>query len=161
MTERILAPIAAFCLFAMMAITFVDVIARYFVGSPLSGGEEVKAYLLGFTIFAAIPLVTHRQRHIAVRTLASALQGRALYAQRAVVLAGTVAGFGFIGVVLYLQADTLREAGELTAYLDLPLAPPVYVFAALSWVAALMALDGLVRHLRGLTAEPDAAAGPE
>ena len=160
--ERLFAPVAALCLCLMMAITFVEVIGRYFLGAPLTGGEEIKAFLLGFTIFTALPLVTRQQRHIAVRSFAAMLKGRALFAQRAIVLTGTVVGLGFIGWLLFGQAQTLRESGELTGYLDLPVAPPIYVFAALAWVAALFALERLVQHLRGSGGSgQDQPAGPE
>jgi TRAP-type C4-dicarboxylate transport system permease small subunit len=159
---RLFALVTALCLFLMMAITFVEVIGRYFLGAPLTGGEEIKAFLLGFTIFTALPLVTRQQRHIAVRSLANMLTGRALFVQRAIVLAGTVVGLGFIGWLMFGQAQSLRESGELTGYLDLPVAPPIYVFATLAWVAALMALERLVQHLRGGgEAGEDHAAGPE
>jgi TRAP-type C4-dicarboxylate transport system permease small subunit len=159
---RLFAPVTALCLFLMMAITFVEVIGRYFLGAPLTGGEEIKAFLLGFTIFTALPLVTRQQRHIAVRSLANMLKGRALFVQRTAVLAGTVVGLGFIGWLMFGQAQSLRESGELTGYLDLPVAPPIYVFAALAWMAALMALERLAQHLRGGgEAGDDRAAGPE
>ena len=149
LAERVLAPVAAISLFLMMALTVVEVVGRYFLNAPLTGGEEIKAFLLGFTIFTALPLVTRTQRHIAVRSLANLLKGRALSVQRVIVLAGTVAGMGFIGAILLDQAQSLGESGTLTNFLDLPIAPPIYVFAILAWVAALMALERLWRHLRG------------
>ena len=149
LAETIFAPAAAICLFLMMAITVVEVVGRYFLDAPLTGGEEIKAFLLGFTIFAALPLVTRTQRHIAVRSLANLLTGRALSAQRAIVLSGTAAGLGFIGALLFDQARSLGESGTLTDFLDLPVAPPIYVFAVLAWAAALMALERLWRHIRG------------
>src|SRR5690348_10576888 len=76
---RFLGPIAAICLFAMMALTFINVVARYFFDSPIAGGEEIEAFLLGFIIFSSIPLVTYHQRHIAVRSFAALLKGRALF----------------------------------------------------------------------------------
>jgi TRAP-type transport system small permease protein len=149
LTERFFAPVAALCLFLMMAITVVEVVGRYFLNAPLMGGEEIKAFLLGFTIFAALPLVTRAERHIAVRSLANLLTGRALFVQRALVHAGTALGLAFIGALLLDQARALGEEGELTNFLDLPVAPSIYVFAILAWVAAVMALALLLRHLRG------------
>ena len=67
---RLLGPIAAICLFGMMALTFINVVARYFFNRPIAGGEEIQAFLLGFIIFGGIPLVTYHQRHIAVRSFA-------------------------------------------------------------------------------------------
>ncbi|MGH7089516.1 MAG: TRAP transporter small permease, partial [Stellaceae bacterium] len=148
----------AFCLFLMMAITFAAVIGRYFLDRPITGGEEIKAFLLGFTVFAALPLVTAAERHIAVRSLANLLQGRALVVQRVIVRLGTAAGLGFIAWLLLGQATTLAASGTLTDFLDLPLAPPVFAFAGLTAAAALAALALLPRGTGGSS---DDAAGPE
>ena len=43
-------------LFAMMALTFVDVIGRYVVNSPLLGAYELTEVLLALVVFGAVPL---------------------------------------------------------------------------------------------------------
>jgi len=164
LTERVLAPVAALCLFLMMALTFIEVIARYFLAMPLTGVEEIKSFLLGFTVFTALPLVTRLQRHIAVRALATFLRGRARFVQRALVLTGTTLGLGFLGALLWDQAGSLARDDQLTNFLDLPVAPPIYVFAVLAAVAALVALERLMVLVRTGDVEDDPsseAAGPE
>ena len=164
LTERLLAPVAAACLFLMMALTFAEVIARYFLAMPLTGVEEIKSFLLGFTVFTALPLVTRRQRHIAVRALATFLRGRARTVQRALVLVGTALGLGFLGVLLWDQAGSLARDDQLTNFLDLPVAPPIYVFSVLAALAAMVALERLLVLVRGGddSDDPSAeAAGPE
>jgi TRAP-type transport system small permease protein len=162
LVERVFAPVAATCLAALMALTFIEVVWRYFLNSPLTGVEEIKSFLLGFTIFAALPLVTYRQRHIAVRSLAALLRGAARIAQQGLVLAGTTAGFAFVTYVLIDQARALAEDGTLTSYLDLEMAPFVYCFAAFTAVAALVALSAFARFCAGGHRDADAqAAGPE
>lgn len=146
---KLLGPIAAVCLFSMMALTFIGVVARYFFDSPIAGVEEIQAYLLGFIIFSGIPLVTYHQRHIAVRAFAALLKGPALFAQRAFVFALTGFGFAFIGYLLYLQAVQLQEEGTLSTFLQIPEAPFAYIFAALITAAAIVALILLVAFLRG------------
>ena len=162
LVETVLAAIAALSLFAMMALTFIEVVARYFLDAPLAGAEEVKAFLLGITIFAALPIVTWQQRHIAVRSLAALLRGRARAVQRLVVLAGAVAGFSFVAYLLADQTRAMAADGTLTTYLDLPEAPVVAVFAALASLAALVAAVLLLQG--GETGAPDVGphgAGPE
>jgi len=161
---RLLAPVAAFCLFVMMAATFVEVIARYFLNAPLTGVEEIKSFLLGFTVFTALPLVTRLERHIAVRSLANLLRGKVRFAQHAVVLAGTALGLGFLAFLLLDQAGSLARDDALTNFLDLPLAPPIYGFSALAAIAALVALERLAALIRAGVAGDDSAAdaaGPE
>jgi TRAP-type transport system small permease protein len=162
---RLFGPVAALCLFAMMALTFASVVARYFLNMPIPGDSELQAFLLGFIIFSALPLVTDMQRHIAVRSFAALLKGRALFLQRAFVLAATGLGLGFIGYLILLQAIELQGEGTLSTYLDIPEAPFTYVFAALAGVAALVALARLYRLVSGRdNAEAPGAtegAGPE
>jgi TRAP-type C4-dicarboxylate transport system permease small subunit len=94
---------------------------------------------LGLIIFSALPLVTLRQRHIAVRAFAALLKGRALLWQRGFVLIVTIAGLGFIAYLLFLQGETLAEEHITTSYLDIPEAPFAYFFAALALIAAFAA----------------------
>lgn len=162
---RLFGPIAAVCLFAMMALTAVSVVARYFFNHPIAGVEEMQAFLLGFIIFSGVPLVTYHQRHIAVRAFASMLKGRALFIQRVFVLALTALGFAFMAYLILLQAIQLQEEGTLSTYLDLPEAPFTYIYAALMGVAALVAFALLVALLRGHRLEapygPTDGIGPD
>jgi TRAP-type transport system small permease protein len=153
---RVLGGIAAVSLFSMMALTFVSVIARYFLNKPIAGVEEVQGFLLGFVIFSALPLVTLRQRHIAVHAFAAMLRGRAAQAQHVFVLAVTALGFAFIGYLLFVQGEMLREENLHSNYLNIPEAPFPYVFTLLTWAAALAALLLLVR--RAPAAAPDTIA---
>lgn len=147
-SERILGSVAAVCLFSMMALTFATVIARYFLDRPIAGDSELQAFLLGLIIFAALPLVTRGQRHIAVRVLATFLRGRALIVQHAFVFGVTAAGFAFIAYLIFLQAETLQEEDIRTSYLNIPEAPFAYFFAFLVLVAAVTAGELLYRLWR-------------
>jgi TRAP-type C4-dicarboxylate transport system permease small subunit len=146
---RLLGPIAAVCLFCMMALTFIGVVARYFFNAPIAGSEEIQSFLLGFIIFSGIPLVTYHQRHIAVRAFAAMLKGRALFLQRAFVLALTGFGFAFIAYMLLLQGEQLGEEGTLSTFLQIPEAPFAYIYAALTAAAAIVAFVLLTAFLRG------------
>jgi len=145
LAERLLGPIAALFLFAMMALTFISVIARYFLNRPIAGDSELQGLFLGLIIFSALPLVTRAQRHIAVHSFAAMLKGRALLLQRVLVLIATAAGLGFIAFLLFLQGQSLVENLARTNYLDIPEGPFAYLFAALSLVAALAAIENLWR----------------
>jgi TRAP-type C4-dicarboxylate transport system permease small subunit len=154
--DRFCRAVAAISLFAMMALTFVSVVARYFLNRPIPGDAELQGFLLGLVVFAAIPLVTRAQRHIAVRSFAALLTGRALLAQRIFVLAATALGLGFMGYFVLLQAISLAEDASSTDYLGIPEAPFVYAFAGLMGLAALAALERLVALLRHGSGDRDA-----
>ncbi len=155
--DRLFRALAATCLFAMMTLTFVTVVARYFLNRPIAGDYELQAFLLGLVIFSAVPLVTRAQRHIAVRVLATVLKGRARLLQHAIVLGITAAGFAAIAYLIFLQGETLGDDDIRTSYLGIPEAPFAYFFAALVLAAGLMSCELLYRLLRnrGAAAETD------
>ncbi len=56
-------------LFAMMVLTCVDVVGRYFLSRPIFGAFEITEMLLAALIFAGLPLVTLRNEHVTVDVL--------------------------------------------------------------------------------------------
>lgn len=64
--RRILGGFGATLLFFMMALTFVDVLGRYFLNLPVKGAFEITEFMLATLIFAGLPLVTARGEHITV-----------------------------------------------------------------------------------------------
>ena len=64
--KRLLGTTAALAMFAMMAVTFVDVIGRDFFLKPLPGGFEITELLLASINFLGLPLVTAEGGHVDV-----------------------------------------------------------------------------------------------
>src|SRR5258707_10984481 len=68
--DRALVPLlgyaAAAVMLFLMLLTCVDVVGRYFLNKPLTGGFELTEVLLASLIFAGLPLVTLRGDHITV-----------------------------------------------------------------------------------------------
>ena len=52
--------------FAMMILTFVDVVGRYVFTAPVFGAAEMIQFLLAMTIFAGLALVNASDDHISV-----------------------------------------------------------------------------------------------
>ena len=61
--EVLLGVAASAILFAMMMLTTVDVVARYFVRRPIRGAFEVTELMLLVLIFAGLPLVSFTDEH--------------------------------------------------------------------------------------------------
>ena len=64
---HLLKVMVALFLFAMAALTFVDVIGRYVFSAPVPGTFESVGLLLGLVTFAALPLIkfeTHDHRKV-------------------------------------------------------------------------------------------------
>jgi TRAP-type C4-dicarboxylate transport system permease small subunit len=140
--------LTAFAVFALMALTFTDVAARYFFDAPILGMFEIIGYTLGVVIFAAMPLVTRERRHISVALLDGLLAGRLLYVKDLLVLLGTAVMIGFTAERIWAQAQSLRAFGQVGEYLDMPVAPVVYALAALACLSFVAAVHLVVRFVR-------------
>ena len=55
---------SALVLFALMAMTCIDVVGRYFFNSPLDGATELTQLMMGLIVFAILPTVCLSLIHI-------------------------------------------------------------------------------------------------
>lgn len=137
--------IAAVLLLAMMLVTFVDVVGRYFFGHSLNGAYELTEVLLGLIVFAGLPIVTWRSEHVTVdlfTTRLPALPQLALARLAALVTALVLAALAWrLGVT----ARDLMGYGDATIFLGIPLGPVAGAMAALSAAGAVAALVRVLR----------------
>lgn len=141
---------AAALLVAMVLLTTVDVVGRYFFGQPLQGAFELTEMAMGAMVFASLPLVTLRRQHVTVDLLASALPRRWRRLQAALVDLVVAGCSAAVAWQLVRKAERLAEAHETTATLAIPVYPLVWVMAALALVAALATLVLAWLDLRGI-----------
>lgn len=144
---RALSYVGAALLFAMMATVVADVLLRYLFNAPIRGTFEIVGFLLGVMVFAGIVVASERNDHINVSILDHLFRGRLRWFQRAFVLLFSSAVLGFISFRLFAAAERMRQRELLALSFDIPLAPVVYVMAALGGLACVMVVRLLVRHL--------------
>lgn len=133
-----LALLAGALLFAMMLLTFVDVIMRYWFDAPIKGSFEITELMMAVLIFAGLPLVSRSNQHVAIDTFESLLPEalrRALRVLMQVVCAVAMAGMAWL---LYGKAQRFAMAGDITQSLKVPIAPFVYLMAALTLATAIV-----------------------
>lgn len=137
--------IASVLLFAMMLVTFVDVVGRYVLARPLPGAFELTEVLLGLIVFAGLPIVTWRSEHVTVDLLTTRLPAtpRRLLARLAAVV--TAAVLAALAWRLGVTARDLIGYGDATVFLGIPLGP---VAAAMATLTAAGAVVAVVRVLR-------------
>jgi TRAP-type transport system small permease protein len=142
--EAFLHHASAATLFALMTVTCVDVIGRYFFNRPVYGGLELTEILLACMIFSALPIVCRHGEHISVDLIA--LRPRwARAAQHVVVnLLGMVIA-GFLAHQLWLRAAQLGRAGETTMQIRIPMQYVAWFISALMAVAVLAFLARALR----------------
>jgi TRAP-type C4-dicarboxylate transport system permease small subunit len=136
-----LGAIAAIVLFAMMVLTCVDVVGRYFLSQPVYGGFEITEMMLAGLIFAGLPLVTLRNEHVTVDVFDAITPDWLFRLQHMLACAMASVATGYLAWRLWLRALNLDAAGETTAQLKLKLA---YLTYAMSLLMALTAVAFLV-----------------
>ena len=149
----------ALVIFCMMALTTVDVTARYVFSAPVPGGFEIMQFMMALAIFTALPLVTWNEGHIVVSIFESFYRGRVKYAQRLLVLLVSALAIAVICWRMWKQGDVLADGDQITGFLewadrtDRLCDEPV--LAAVAFVFVLMMTW---QHLRGESAPASRSA---
>ena len=136
--DAVLGIAASALLFAMMCLTFVDVVARYLFNSPIRGGFEMTELTLLVLIFAGLPLVSHGDEHVTMDFIDRMLPPRAVDMLVRVVHALVAAMFFFLTWQMLIKAARISSYGDTTDVLRVTVGPFVY------FMAAMIALTGLV-----------------
>lgn len=143
--ERTLGLGAALILFALVLVTCVDVVGRYFFNAPLRGAFEMTEILVAALVFAALPLTTERREHVEVDLIAGRLPpglNRLLALGAGLFSAALLATFAWR---LASQAMKTAADGAVTNALEIPLAPFGWLAAGSCLVSAVLAaLRGVV-----------------
>ena len=158
-TERLLEGVISLALVAMTGVTVIDVAGRYLFGARLQGGYEISELLMGLTVFAALPLATRAEGHLAIGLLTDRLHGRTRRVYRMVIVLVTAGSLAFIAWRMGVQAQILHRGEAATGSLQLPLWPLAAVMAALAWLSVVVAVGLVVRMLLGLNRDAHAAKG--
>ena len=138
-------------LFAIMALTFFDVLGRKFLSNSIPGSLEITELLMVVVIFGALPLVSARGEHVEFDSLDPYLPHWVRRAQAFVVhlLCGAV--LLALGWLMWRTGGQFLETGETTAQLRILKAPFLY------GMGALCAATGVVHLLMmGQVQEPRA-----
>lgn len=132
---RVLSGVACLALFAMMIVTFVDVVGRYFFASPLPAGYELVSLIMPLIIFCALPAVNLRGGHVTIDLLDNLIPAGVRRLQHRVVSLASAAVLGVITWRLAVLSFSHHEFDAVTDELFLPLWPFSAVTCALAAVA--------------------------
>lgn len=139
--------LAAVALFAIMALTFLDVGGRKILSNSIPGSLEVTELLMVAVIFSALPLVSIRGEHVVFTSLDRLVPVALRRVQAALVHLVCAAVLVGLGWLMWRTGTEFAEAGEITQRLRIPKYPFIYamgvlcalsgaVHAALAWLAA-------------------------
>jgi TRAP-type C4-dicarboxylate transport system permease small subunit len=142
---KLLGSLMAVDLFAIVLLTVVDVVGRYFINRPILGASEMIEFMLAILVFGSLPLASVAGEHVVIDLVDFALTRRAKRIQRIFVQAASAVLLALIGWRLWARAAELGLHGDVTQSLRLPLAPLGYLMSAMSWVSAVLVLALLLR----------------
>ncbi|MFK7874591.1 MAG: TRAP transporter small permease [Paracoccaceae bacterium] len=147
--SNVLAGFACLVLMGIMAVTFVDVVGRYFFNAPITFAVELIQLGMGLLVLFGLAITTLQRGHIAVdivETLVPASFGKLFAAIAA------LCGLVFIGLIawrLWDRAFKFMDDGLATDVLFLPVWPVVLLMALGASVAALVALIQVIHPSTG------------
>jgi TRAP-type C4-dicarboxylate transport system permease small subunit len=136
--DAVLGIAASALLFAMMCLTFVDVVARYLFNSPIRGGFEITELVLLVLIFAGLPLVSHGDEHVTMDFIDRMLPARAVAVLIRAVHALVAAMFLFLTWQMWIKAARIAGYGDTTDVLRISVGPFVYFMTAMIALTALV-----------------------
>ena len=137
--------LSGIALFAIMALTFFDVLGRKFASHSITGSLELTELLMVVVIFGALPLVSRRGEHVEFESLDPYLPAWVRRAQAVLVhLLSAVLLLG-LAFLMWRTGGQFRETGETTAQLQILKAPFIYGMAVLCGLTGLVHL-ALLRH---------------
>ncbi len=113
--------LASLALFVLMVMTFMDVILRSTLNSPIEAATELTRLLMAVIVFAVLPVVSVRGDHIAV-DLSDPLFDRLRLARIRDGVIQIASGVMLYWPVLrvWVLAERARDYGDVTEYLAIP-----------------------------------------
>jgi len=136
--DAVLGIAASALLLLMMALTFVDVVARYLFNRPIRGAFEITELVLLVLIFAGLPLVSHGDEHVTMDFIDRMLPPRAVAMLIRAVHAIVAALFFFLTWQMLIKANRIAGYGDTTDVLRILVGPFVYFMAAMIFLTALV-----------------------
>jgi TRAP-type C4-dicarboxylate transport system permease small subunit len=143
---RRLGYIAAFAIFAMMALTCADVILRLF-RKPIPGTYEIVSFLGAVAVSFAIAYTSVEKGHVAVSLVVQLLSSRVQGIIEMLISIFGIILFAIISWQSVLYGLDCQRSGEVSLTLQLPFYPIIYGVAFGAGVACLVLLADLVNAI--------------
>jgi len=138
--DALLGVAASVILLAMMALTVVDVVARYVFSRPVRGAFEVTELMLLVLIFAGLPLVSFSDEHAVMDFVDRILGPHGQRGLQRAVQAVNAAFMFLLAWLTWLKADRIWAYRDATDVLRIVYGPFVYFMAVTLGLAGVIHL---------------------
>ena len=146
--ESLIGIVAGAALFAMMLLTFADVVGRKFFGNSITGAVELTELGMLVMIFMALPLASMASEHIVFDLMDRYVPALVLHVQKMLAHAVTAFVFGGAAWLVWVRSDRTYSMGDVTARLEIALGPFHRMVAAMLLITALIHLAMIVHEWR-------------
>lgn len=136
--------LSAFTLFALMIMTFADVILRSVANNPIESATELTRFFMAIIVFSSLPIVTWKGSHIVVDLMDPFFSKK--MARFRDILIDLLSGVLLLWPAkrVWELAERARDFGDVTEYLGFPQ-------FVIGWFIAFFALvTALILIIRGL-----------
>lgn len=137
---RCLGLVATLALFALMAMTFFDVLGRNLFNAPIDGATELTRLLMAILIFAVLPVVFGREENITVDLLDGMFNRRWANVRQALINLICALAMGTVAWKTWGLAERAMNYGDVTEYLLIPVYPFVMFIAVMCGLCVLPGL---------------------
>lgn len=133
-------------LFAMVVLTFADVVGRRFFNSPIYGAHDLTEHLMAIIVFSGLPLLTAARGHLCVDLLDRYLLRDSMKWWRVIIQILVAAALGLIGYQFIVAAKDAADIIEVSHELLIPRAYMYYLFAVGAFAGALASILPARQH---------------
>lgn len=145
-------------LFAMVALTFTDVIGRRIFGKPVFGAHDITEHLMAIMVFCGLPLVTAAAGHLAVDLLDKIILRPSMAWWRFLTALLITGIFALVAALFFHQAVEAAATSEVSQALNIKRAP---LYAFMGVCCALASLAALITAFYGPLVDQDSEHAKE
>ena len=141
--------IGAACLVGMTLLTCCDVVGRFF-RHPIFGSVELVGFMATLAVALALPYTHQLKGHIGVEILVRMLPAKV---QQIIDVCTGVLSLGLVALITWrmtVYAGTIRNSGEVSMNLELPIHYVIYVVAFCFFIFALVVIQDVVNGIKQL-----------
>ena len=143
---KLLAILAGLVLVALVALTFVDVIMRYFFSAPLRGRQDIVEMGMVLAVFLAAPYTWRINGHISVDLYETLFFPRLESIRQLFVMVSVAGIFALIAWRALIAAEDAALLNEATNMIAIPHKPFMLLIAGISILhAALILIECVVK----------------
>lgn len=141
--------IGAAALTAMMLLTVIDVIGRFFK-HPIFGSVELVGFLATIVIATALPYTYKVDGHVGVEILVRLLSKKTQLVIDLFTRTLTLALFCLVTWQMFLYAKDIHETGEVSMNLEFPIYYIVYLLAFGLLIFAVTIIESIFQNIKQL-----------